>query len=127
MSGAEKTRSTDSDNSSWRAAMALLDIEKIVVVDEQDWEPGGDELYFTVNGEKVGPSPSLSTGESHIFPYDPIYFSGTATVHLYEEDGWFNNDDYIASATFSTTPGQDMVKWMDGDGGMYDVYFNVIA
>lgn len=107
--------------------MAWLDIEKIVVLDDQDWEPGGDELYFTVNGEKVGPTPSLSTGQSHTFPYDPVYFSSTADIHLFEDDAWPNGDDYIASTSFSTTPGQDMVKWMDGEGGMYDVYFNVFA
>jgi hypothetical protein len=127
MFGGRKYWPKYSNNSNWRTAMAYLDIEKIVVVSEQSDEPGGDELFFTVDGVQVGPTPSLSTGGSHTFPYDPVYFSGTADIHLYEEDGWLNPNDYIDSAYISDTPATGIVEWMDGDGGMYDVYFNVFA
>jgi hypothetical protein len=107
--------------------MALLDIERIIVVDGQDGWPGGDELYFTVDGVQVVQTPSLSTGESYTFPYDPIYFSGTANIQLYEEDSFLDPDDYIDSAYISDTPAVGIVEWMDGAGGLYDVYFNVFA
>jgi hypothetical protein len=123
MSKAKKTRPTASNNNNWRAVMASLDIEKIEVVSEQ--ELGGDELYFTIGGVQVGPTPSLSTGESYTFPYDPIEFSGMVTVDLYEED-WFASD-YVDSAYISDAPATGILEWMDGAGGMYDVYFNVLA
>lgn len=108
--------------------MAWIDVDKINVVNEQKGEWGGDELYLTVNGKlATETTPSLGTGKSYDFSPDWTYFSGKATVNLYEKDGWLNPDDYIATATFYDwqAPGNDILKWMDGDGGQYDVYFDL--
>jgi hypothetical protein len=108
--------------------MAWIDVDKIEVHKEQSWEPGGDELYLTVNGINATPTtPSLGTGGVHNFPYKPIWFSDKATVNLWEEDDWPNDDDHIATVTFykSDAPDNDVLRYMDGDGGQYDVYFDL--
>lgn len=107
--------------------MASINIDQISVVKEQNYEPGGDELYLTVNGYQVGPTSELSTGESYTFPYNELQFSGTANVHVYEDDGsGWNNDDHISQKIISDTPGS-YVAAMDGDGGQYDVYYSIFA
>lgn len=109
--------------------MAWIDVDKIEVVSEQKWEWGGDELYLTVNGKPVTETtPSLSTGDSYDFSPQWTHFTDKVTINLYEKDGgWLNGDDYIATATFyaSQAPAQDVLRWMDGDGGQYDVYFDL--
>jgi hypothetical protein len=115
-----------------RADMAYLDVYQIEVVGQQ--ELSGDELYLNVNGNPTETTPELGTGGTYIFNYDPVWFSGTATVHLYESDPggevlWWDvdPDDYIDTAYISDTPAYGVVEWMDGDGGLYDVHYSVWA
>jgi hypothetical protein len=108
--------------------MAWIDVDKIKVHSEQKGEWGGDELYLTVNGQSATETtPSLNTGDWYDFTPQWTQFDHTAVVKLYEQDPWLNPDDYIASTTFYAwqAPGDDVLRLMDGNGGQYDVYFDL--
>lgn len=65
---------------------------------------GADEAYLLVNGQQVGGVNSINDRESRDLTFiQPIPFSTTAEIRLFDEDtGIFDDDDALGTLTASS-------------------------
>jgi hypothetical protein len=107
--------------------MALVEFLRISCQNTQ--ERLSDEPYLLYNGELLMSEKSdVDEGESRAI--DVIKrFEGAARVELYEADGPFDGDDFLASVTIlESEAGQGQrFQEMNGDGAAYTLFYQVFG
>jgi hypothetical protein len=113
--------------------MANLNLLYLVCNDTQEWPR--DELYMKVDGREVWSkgtdffSESVGVGDTpSINKAVPIY-GDSATIRLYEDDSWPNNDEKLGTHTvYSSQVGPDMQSAsFTQNGADYTLYYVVSA
>ncbi|MBD3884668.1 hypothetical protein IFO70_23300 [Phormidium tenue FACHB-886] len=104
----------------------LLSVRKIQAIRAGADTFGADDTYLTINGEKVFGPRGMSTGNTATVNR-AVEFSGSATISLFDEDGFLNgDDDFMGSFSVSqATQGTQRAR-VSGGGSTYDVYYRVI-
>jgi hypothetical protein len=89
----------------------------------EDW--GNDEIYLKFNGfdNLYEGTRSINEGESE-YNLNFSYFSGQATVDLYEED-WPDSDDWLGQITINEWDKGGHHQSFAQDGAHYTLYYNV--
>lgn len=87
---------------------------------------GADDTYITVNGSKMFGPRGMSTGNTASVNRG-VGFSGSATVSLFDQDGFLNGaDDFMGSFSVSSVTRGTQVARVSGSGSTYDVFYRVI-
>ena len=92
---------------------------------------GADEAYLVVNGRQVGGVNSINDRQARDLTYiDPISFTTTAEIRLYDQDtGVFDKDDFLGSLTATKEQaglGEQRGKFTQ-DGADYTLTWEVLA
>lgn len=108
------------------AATMTVTLHSITCLTTEDWL-GADEPYLLVNGRRVWGDSSMNDVESSRVDVT-VTSTGTAWVHLYDEDaGWFDDDDLLGVLLI----GEDQIGAgvQQGrftlDGADYTLYYEV--
>ncbi len=91
---------------------------------------GADEAYLVVNGQQVGGVNSINNREARSLTYiQPIHFTSSAEIKLYDEDtGIFDDDDYLGTlmATSNQTGKGEQRGRFTEDGANYTLTWEVL-
>lgn len=85
---------------------------------------GSDEISIRVNGKQVAYHGDMDSGEFFNINLAKQY-TNPVTVSIYEEDGWWSDDDYIGSVYISGATQPSTYKDLFGSNSHYRMTYQV--
>jgi len=110
--------------------MAKLRLISLVCSETED-NTGADEPYLLVDGNEVwGPQSMNDNDREDLRGIEPISFTGSINIKLYDEDvgGWFDDNDLLGSKDVSADLAGAGAKPYEftKDGGNYTLFCEVL-
>lgn len=117
------TEIRDSNDKIEDDASCYLQLIKVKCITQEDWS-GTDQIYFTIDGEKITTKARIKSGQSmDLKNIAPIRITNSSTLELLEYD--WDSDDSLASTTIScNVSGRDYMEGQHWTAN-YIVYYNV--